>query len=96
MRKLGSRASMAQIAREAGLTPAALYQRFPTPDVLRSRLAEAFYDRLLTHAEQSPSLPVDQLLSAFCARSACTWRSATASCRMRAQDCVSRTVTTRS
>lgn len=65
MRKLGPLASMAQVAREAGLTPAALYQRFPTPDVLRSRLAEAFYDRLLSHAEQIPSLPVDQQLEHF-------------------------------
>ncbi|MEU3842718.1 TetR/AcrR family transcriptional regulator [Streptomyces sp. NPDC028635] len=65
MRTLGPQASMAQIAREAGLTPAALYQRFPTPDILRSRLAEAFYDRLLAHAEQIPGLPVEQRLERF-------------------------------
>ncbi|MET9777608.1 TetR/AcrR family transcriptional regulator [Streptomyces sp. NPDC006367] len=65
MRRLGPLASMAQIAREAGLSPAALYRRFPTPDLLRERLAEAFYERLLAHARQALSRPADQRLRHF-------------------------------
>jgi AcrR family transcriptional regulator len=65
MRRLGPLASMAQIAREAGLSPAALYRRFPTPDLLRERPAEAFYERLLVHARQALAQPVDQRLRHF-------------------------------
>ncbi|MBQ1093173.1 TetR/AcrR family transcriptional regulator [Streptomyces sp. B93] len=65
MRELGPRASMAQIAREAGLAPAALYRRFPTPDLLHSRLAEVFQDRLLAHARHTLDLPVDRQLEYF-------------------------------
>ncbi|AQS65780.1 TetR/AcrR family transcriptional regulator [Streptomyces pactum] len=65
MRQLGPGASMAQIAREAGLTPTALYSRYPTPDALHSRLAAAFHDRLLAHVQQVRGLPVDQQLERF-------------------------------
>ncbi|MFD0318966.1 TetR/AcrR family transcriptional regulator [Streptomyces flavalbus] len=65
MRRLGPNASMAQIAREAGLAPAALYRRFPTPDLLHDRLAEAFSDRLLAHLQQTFSLPVERQLEHF-------------------------------
>ncbi|MEU3252283.1 TetR/AcrR family transcriptional regulator [Streptomyces sp. NPDC006997] len=65
MRRLSPHASMAQIAREAGLTPAALFRRFPTPDLLHDRLAEAFYDRLLAHLQQTFSLPVERQLDHF-------------------------------
>ncbi|GAA5207342.1 TetR/AcrR family transcriptional regulator [Streptomyces thinghirensis] len=65
MQRLNRHASMAQIAREAGLSPAALYRRYPTPNVLRAGLATAFYDRLLAHTERLPGLPVEQRLTHF-------------------------------
>ncbi|GGL93756.1 TetR family transcriptional regulator [Streptomyces fumigatiscleroticus] len=65
MRRLGRHASMAHIARAAGLDPRDLYRRFPTPDALLRALASAYYDRLLAHAEQARQLPPERRLAYF-------------------------------
>jgi AcrR family transcriptional regulator len=61
----GLAAGMEDIARLAGVGPATLYRRFPTKDALVAELLTAFYEKLLTLADEATRLPPGEGLDRF-------------------------------
>ncbi|MGP2436105.1 TetR/AcrR family transcriptional regulator [Streptomyces sp. JW3] len=65
LQQVQPRATMAQIAREMGIAPAALYRRFPTKEALLRALAASFFEGLLRRCEEARELPADRQLEHF-------------------------------
>jgi AcrR family transcriptional regulator len=61
----GAAAGMEDIARLAGVGPATLYRRFPSKDALIAELVAAFYEKLLTLADEASRLPPGEGLDRF-------------------------------
>lgn len=63
----GTTATMADIARAAGVGPATVYRRFPAKDDLVRAVLDSFFRRLLTLADQALEAPPERALARFLA-----------------------------
>ncbi|MFJ2738822.1 TetR/AcrR family transcriptional regulator [Streptomyces sp. NPDC087440] len=73
--QLGSAAGIVDIAKIAGLGPAALHRQFPTREALIEALVEDFHTHLIGLAERATAAPADRALEEFLRGAG--WRIAT-------------------